>query len=73
MSVPGAGCISLNGTSVTNSPPSVPQLTLTRIEYEMTIPIASEEVFPSLIKVDDAKLTSSSFKCPSKAIPISWY
>lgn len=68
--IPGAGCINLNGTSVTNSPPSVPQLTLTRIEYEITMPIASVEVFPSVIKVDDAKLTSSSFKCPSKAMPV---
>lgn len=60
--IPGAGCISLNGTSVTNSPPSVPQLTFTRIEYEITIPMASVEVLPSLNIVDDAKLTSSSLR-----------
>lgn len=68
--LPGAGFISLNGTSVTNSPPRVPQLTLTRIEYEITIPMASDGDFPSPIKVDDAKLTSSSFKAPSKAMPV---
>lgn len=67
--LPGAGCMSLNGTSVTNSPPNVPQLTLTRTEYEITIPMASDGHFPSLIKVDDAKLTSSSFNAPSNAIP----
>lgn len=67
--LPGAGCINLNGTSVTNSPPSVPQLTLTRIEYEMTMPMASVDVLPSPINVDDAKLTSSSFKWPSNAMP----
>lgn len=60
--LPGAACINLNGTSVVSSPPKVPQLTLIRIEYEMTMPIASDAVFPSLINVDDAKLTSSSFK-----------
>lgn len=66
---PGAGFISLKGTSVWSSPPRVPQFNLTRNEYEMTIPIDSAAVFPSLPIVDDARLTSSSFKWPSRAIP----
>lgn len=66
---PGAGFINLKGTSVCNSPPRVPQLSLTRIEYEITIPIDSAVVFPSLPNVDEAKLTSSSFKAPSSAMP----
>uniref|UniRef100_A0A182U6S8 Uncharacterized protein n=1 Tax=Anopheles melas TaxID=34690 RepID=A0A182U6S8_9DIPT len=64
-----AGFISLNGTSVWSSPPSVPQLSLTRSEYEMTIPIASDGHLPSLISVDEARLTSSSFRWPSSAMP----
>jgi hypothetical protein len=32
INIPGAGCISLNGTSVTSSPPKVPQFNLARTE-----------------------------------------
>lgn len=56
----GFGCISLNGTSVTSSPPRVPQFNFTLTEYEMTIPVWSLGPLPSDINVDDAKLTSSS-------------
>lgn len=61
---PGAGCINLKGTSVTNSPPKVPQFSLQRREYEIIIPMEST-FLPSLVKVDEARLTSSSckFKC----------
>lgn len=44
---PGAGCNSLNGTSVTNSPPKVPQFNFTLTEYEITIPMDSPGNFPS--------------------------
>jgi len=35
----------------------------------MTIPQASPVDLPSCTMVDEARLTSSSFKCPSRAIP----
>lgn len=60
--LPGAGCNSLKGTSVCISPPSVPQFNLMRTEYEMTIPQASPVDLPSCTMVDEARLTSSSFK-----------
>jgi len=56
----GFGCISLNGTSVTSSPPRVPQFNFTLTEYEMTIPVWSLGPLPPDISVDDAKFTSSS-------------
>lgn len=56
----GFGCMSLNGTSVTSSPPKVPQFSFTRTEYEITIPVWSLGPLPSAINVDDARLTSSS-------------
>lgn len=68
-SLPSAGCSSLKGTSVTSSPPRVPQFSLTRTEYETTIPMASAGHLPSGTKVELAKLTSSSFRCPSSATP----
>jgi len=58
--IPGFGCISLNGTSVTSSPPKVPQFNFTLTEYEIMIPVWSLGPRPSAINVDDAKLTSSS-------------
>lgn len=62
--------MSLNGTSVHNSPPKLPQFNFTRNEYETTIPIASAGDLPSATSVELAKLVSSSFKCPSSAIPL---
>lgn len=62
INLPGAGFNNLNGTSVWSSPPNVPQLSLTRTEYETTIPIDSDDVLPSAPRVDDARLTSSSLK-----------
>jgi len=56
----GFGCISLNGTSVTSSPPRVPQFNFTLTEYEITIPVWSLGPLPPDISVDDAKFTSSS-------------
>lgn len=56
--LPGAGCISLKGTSATSSPPIEPILHLTRATYEMTKPVA--ETLFSAVAVDEARLTSSS-------------
>lgn len=56
--LPGAGCISLKGTSATSSPTIEPMLHLTRATYEMTKPVA-EGLF-SAVAVDEAKFTSSS-------------
>ena len=64
--IPGAGCISLNGTSATNSPPMEPRSSLTRATYETTKPVAS---LHSAMRVDEAKLTSSS--CQSNGNPFS--
>ncbi|KAI8428474.1 hypothetical protein MSG28_007282 [Choristoneura fumiferana] len=54
-----AGCSNLKGTSVTSSPPSVPQFSFTRTEYDTTIPMASAGHLPSATNVELASYTIS--------------